>query len=158
MDIAKRCIPISLVFFISAFFIFISGCSVPQIVLIDDPLTPGEHLQLGLSYENRNQLELAKQQYQKAADHGVPEAFLFMGNVAYLQKDYPEAERLYKRTIKKMPHDPRAYNNLAWIYYQQKKNMDQALTLACKAVELAPSADQGAYRDTLEKILSVKNP
>jgi hypothetical protein len=43
--------------------------------------------------------------------------------------------------------DPAAYNNTAWIYATQAKNLDEALALGQKAQELAPNA--GAILDTL---------
>ncbi len=135
-----------------------AGCSFPQIIVLEDPLTPQEHLQLGLSYENRQQLELARKKYRKAADHGIPEAFLFMGNVAYQEKKYQEAETNYLEAIRKMPEDPRAYNNLAWVYYKQRKNQEKAEKLARKALELASPDNLSDYQDTLEKILSIKEP
>lgn len=135
-----------------------AGCSVPQIIILEDPLTPQEHLQLGLSYENRRQLELARKQYGKAADHGIPEAFLFMGNVAYQEKKYQEAETHYLEAIRKMPEDPRAYNNLAWVYYRQNRNPEKAEKLARTALKLASPDDLSDYQDTLEKILSITEP
>lgn len=145
-----------------AFFVlllcFSTACGIPKILFLDDPLTPREYLQLGLSYENSHQFDLAQEYYQKAADHQVPEAYLFMGNIAYLQKDLKRAETHYRKAIRKMPDDPRAYNNLAWIYYEQKKQLNKAETLARKALELAPPDNRCDYLDTLEKILSVKDP
>jgi hypothetical protein len=68
---------IAFYFFSMWAFFFLSGCSIPQIIILKDPLTPEEYLRLGVSYESNNQLELAEAQYQKAAAHDVPEAFLF---------------------------------------------------------------------------------
>lgn len=145
---------ITLLFFSTwAFFLF-AGCSIPQIIVLKDPLTAQEYLRLGVSYESRNQLDLAQVQYRKAADHDVPEAFLFLGNIAYQQKNYKDAEKFYQKAIKKMPEDPRAYNNLAWLYYEQgTDDLIKAEHLARKALELAPSDHHSAYLDTLDKIL-----
>jgi tetratricopeptide (TPR) repeat protein len=135
-------------------FFFFAGCSIPQIIVLKDPLTAQEYLRLGVSYENRNQLELAEAQYQKAAVHDLPEAFLFLGNVAFQQKKYKDAEKFYRTAIKKMPGDPRAYNNLAWLYYEQgTDDLKKAEHLARKALELSSPDHHSAYLDTLEKIL-----
>jgi hypothetical protein len=75
MSIMKKNIAF-LTFSVWAFFFF-SGCSIPQIIVLKDPLTPEEYLRLGVSYESNNQLGLAEAQYQKAAAHDIPEAFLF---------------------------------------------------------------------------------
>lgn len=140
-----------------AFFLFAS-CSIPQIIVLKDPLTAQEYLRLGVSYESRNQLDLAQAQYRKAANHGIPEAFLFLGNIAYQKKNYKDAETFYQKAIKKMPEDPRAYNNLAWLYYEQgEDDLAIAENLARKALELAPSGDRSAYTDTLEKILLARD-
>jgi Flp pilus assembly protein TadD len=53
----------------------------------------------------------------------------------------------YKRTIALKPNDPVAYNNAAWIYATQAKNLDEALALGQKAQELAPN--NGSILDTL---------
>ncbi len=138
---------------------FLAGCSIPQIVVLKDPLTPQEHLHLGVSYESRNQLELAESQYRKAAAHDLPEAYLYLGNIAYRQKKFKDAETFYHKAIKKMPEDPRAYNNLAWLYYEQgDADLTEAENLARKALDLAPPKDRSAYLDTLEKIMSAQKP
>ena len=138
-------------------FFFFGGCTIPQIIVLKDPLTPEEYLHLGVSYESRNQLDLAKAQYQKASAHDVPEAFLFLGNISYQQKNYNDAETFYHKAIKKMPEDPRAYNNLAWLYYEQGTNdLKKAEHLARQALMLATPDNRSAYLDTLEKILSAR--
>ncbi len=43
-----------------ASFLIITGCSMPQIVVLNDPLTAEEHLQLGLSYEKKGLIDDAK--------------------------------------------------------------------------------------------------
>jgi tetratricopeptide (TPR) repeat protein len=145
---------ITLLFFLTWAFLLFTGCSIPQIIVLKDPLTAQEHLRLGVSYESRNQLDLAEAQYRKAADQDIPEAFLFLGNIAYQKKNYKDAETFYHKAIKKMPQDPRAYNNLAWLHYEQgTDDLKKAENLARKALELAPSEDRSAYTDTLEKIL-----
>jgi cytochrome c-type biogenesis protein CcmH/NrfG len=61
-----------------------------------------------------------------------------LGNIAYQQKNYKDAETFYHKAIKKMPEDPRAYNNLAWLYYEQGTNdLKKAEHLARKALDLA---------------------
>jgi Flp pilus assembly protein TadD len=156
MSIIKKNIAF-LTFLVGAFFFF-SGCSIPQIIVLKDPLTPEEYLRLGISYESNNQLGLAEAQYQKAAAHDIPEAFLFLGNIAYRQNNDKDAETFYHKAIKKMPEDPRAYNNLAWLYYEQNSNdLQKAEHLARKALDLASPDHRAAYLDTLEKILLARD-
>jgi Flp pilus assembly protein TadD len=53
----------------------------------------------------------------------------------------------YRRAIALRPSDPVPYNNAAWIHTSQGRNLDEALTLARKAHELAPNS--GPILDTL---------
>jgi len=133
------------------------GCSIPQIIVLKDPLTGREYLRLGVSYESRDQLDLAEAQYQKAASHDIPEAFLFLGNIAYRKKNVQNAETYYRQAIKKMPDDPRAYNNLAWLYYEQGEGgLEKAEHLARQALERVSPEHRAPYEDTLEKILAAR--
>jgi len=45
--------------------LIITGCSMPSIAVLHDPLTPQEHLQLGLSYEKKGLIEDAIKHYVK---------------------------------------------------------------------------------------------
>ncbi|MBA7714086.1 hypothetical protein ES703_123100 [subsurface metagenome] len=68
-----------------------------------------------------------------------------------------KAEKYYKKAIKKEPQNADAYNNLAWLYYVQGKNLDEAESLVLRAMQLNPSKSD-TYKDTLEKIRELKNP
>ena len=134
--------------------IFLADCSLPRIIILKDPLTPEEHLNLGVAYEKKGELDQAIAQYRLAAKK-LPLAYLHMGN-AYFQKDeWAEAERYYKKAIEKDPKNADAYNNLAWLYYVKHENLDLAESLALKAIELNPSKEN-IYKDTLEKIRGLK--
>jgi tetratricopeptide (TPR) repeat protein len=125
-----------------------TSCSLPRISILHDPLTPEEHINLGVSYERRGELNAALKEYETAS-RKAPLAYLYMGNVYFLQKDYGEAEKSYRKAIKKTGA-PEAYNNLAWLYYTTDTRLKEAEDLARKAVELSP--DSADYKDTLEKI------
>jgi len=126
----------------------LAACSVPRVVLLHDPLTPEEHLNLGVSYENRGEFEAALREY-KAATRKLPVAYLYLGNVYFQQNDFYAAEGCYKKAVKKT-RDPRAYNNLAWLYYLKNENLQEAERLAETAVELSPGSHD--FMDTLSKI------
>lgn len=130
------------------------SCAIPRIIVLDDPLSPEEHLNLGVTYENQGELENALKEY-KAASKKVPLAYLYMGNVYFQKKEYEEAEFYYKKTIKKDPVNADACNNLAWLYYTERIRLDEAERLALKALELNPSKKE-IYLDTLEKIRSLR--
>lgn len=146
------------IYFYFSFFIcyllFISSCSIPRIIFLDDPLSPEEHLNLGVTYEKQGELEDALKEY-KEASRKLPVAYLYLGNVYFQKNDYDEAERHYKKAIKKDPANADAYNNLAWLYYTKRMRLDEAERLALKAQEINPSKKE-IYLDTLEKIRSLR--
>lgn len=124
------------------------SCGLPKFIVLHDPLTPEEHINLGMTYERDKEFEQALKEYS-VASKDLPIAYLYMGNLFFQQKDYENAEKNYKKAMKST-NDARAYNNLAWLYYTIDKNLDEALELAKKAVELSGGAKE--FQDTLEKI------
>lgn len=130
--------------------LLLSSCTLPQIRVLKDPLTPEEHVTLGLAYEKKGEFGPALEQYEEAAKN-IPLAFLYMGNVHYQTGNYDDAERCYRMAISKTG-DPRAYNNLAWLYYQQGMNLQEALRLAEEAVRREPESK--VFRDTLDRVRS----
>ena len=139
-----------LLFLISALTILIWGCSFPKIIILKDPLTPEEHLNLGVAYEKKGEFDEAIREYQAAAKK-LPIAFLYLGNTYFLKNDWDQAEIYFKKAIEKDGKNATAYNNLAWLYFQRGKNLEQAEALAQKALELDPSKSS-IYGDTLEKV------
>lgn len=67
-----------------------------------------------------------------------------------LAKQYLDSERVYKEILVKKPEDNVALNNLAWMYLnaedEKLHKLDEALSLALRAVEIQPSP---ANLDTL---------
>jgi len=133
-----------------------AGCSFPKITVLKDPLTPEEHLNLGLAYEKKGEIDLAIKEYSLAAKK-LPVAYLYLGNAHFLKNEWNEAEACYKKMIQIDPGVADAYNNLAWLYYTLGENLEEAERLVLKALELNPSKDR-IYRDTLEKIREFKKP
>jgi tetratricopeptide (TPR) repeat protein len=123
-------------------------------VVLDDPLTPEEHLNLGVAYERKGELDRAIKEYELAAKK-LSIAYLYLGN-AYFQKEIlSEAEKYYRLAIENEILNADAHNNLAWLYYVKKENLDEAENLVLKAIELNPSKNN-IYRDTLDKIRELK--
>lgn len=124
------------------------SCSLPRIIMLKDPLTPEEHIKLGLSYETGGEYVPALEQYEMAVK-SLPIAYLYIGNIYFQKGEYERAEEAYEKAIKRSG-DPRAYNNLAWLYYTTGREMRKAEELAEKALSLAPGSED--YKDTLDKI------
>jgi len=130
------------------------SCTIPRVVVIEDPLTPEEHLNLGVAYEKKEEFEAAIKEYESAS-RKLPLAFVYLGNVYFQRGDYKRAEEYYKEAIERDPSNGDAYNNLAWLYYTKRENLEGAEKLVLKAIELNPS--KGAlYKDTLRKIQDLK--
>ncbi len=142
----------SLIFFLTnfAFLMLLSSCTLPRLYILKDPLTAEEHLNLGVSYEEKGELDNAIKEYRLASKH-LPKAYVYLGNAHFLKKEWAEAEKNYKEAIQKDSQNADAYNNLAWLYYTKGENLKEAEGLALKALELGPSKER-VYRDTLEKI------
>ena len=135
-------------------FFFITSCSLPRIVILEDPLSPEEHLNLGVTYEMNGEFGNALDEYKKASKT-IPHAYTYIGNIFFKKGEVKDAEIYYKKAIEEDPYPADACNNLAWLYYKEKKNLDEAENLALKAIQLNPSK-QDVYQDTLEKIKRLK--
>ncbi len=75
---------------------------------------------------------------------------MFLAETAMSDKRLADAEKLYLDVIKAQPNNAVAYNNLAWVSSELKR--DNAMAYAEKANELAP--DQPAFIDTLAMLLA----
>jgi tetratricopeptide (TPR) repeat protein len=145
---------ISLPLALCSLLLLASGCSLPKLIILKDPLTAEEHLNLGVTYERQGDFDNAIKEYQAAAKK-TPRAYLYLGNAHFQKGDWKKAEEYYEKATEKEPDNADAFNNLAWLYYTRKENLDQAEKLAQRAMELNPGKRE-IYRDTLEKIREVK--
>jgi tetratricopeptide (TPR) repeat protein len=134
---------------ILALLLLLGGCTLPRIAVIKDPLSAEEHLKRAVIAESQGEYDLALREYREAAGD-LPQARLGMANVYFLTDRMEEAEREYRRVIRRLPEDPHAHNNLAWLYYTQDRRLDEAERLASKAVSLAPENPE--FKDTLERV------
>lgn len=135
---------------LTSYFLLASACSLPRIIVLDDPLSPEEHINLGVVYEKKGEFESAIKEYE-AASRKLPVAYLYIGNVYFQRKELGVAEKYYRIAIDEDPQNADAHNNLAWLYYTKRENLYEAESLALKAIELNPSKRE-IYQDTLEKI------
>jgi Tfp pilus assembly protein PilF len=82
-----------------------------------------------------------------AKDQKNAKARRWLANIEIMRGDNNAAIEHYKQVVSAGPADPQALNNLAYLLIEYKKQPEEALTYAEKAVELAP--DRPAYCDTL---------
>jgi Flp pilus assembly protein TadD len=128
----------------------LTACSTPRIVILNDPLTAREHVDLGAAYEYKGQLDLAKKEYLKALDiqdtWAVP--YFNLGNVSYSQKDLKNAEIYYRKALNLDQQNPDIMNNLANLLHDMDRN-EEAMVLIDKALVIQHKAE---YIDTKQKI------
>ena len=86
-------------------------------------------------------------------DHPKDMPFVtYLADAGLVKRDYASAEKYYQLVIRSQPDNAVAFNNLAWIEGQLKK--DGAIAYSEKANKLAPN--QPAFMDTLATLLSEK--
>ncbi|MFN3813136.1 MAG: tetratricopeptide repeat protein [Aquificaceae bacterium] len=126
------------------------SCSMPGIVVWEDPLTAEEHVNLGYIYEKKGELDLAKGEYQKAIkkDKSFWVAYYNLGNIYAKEGNYKKAQESYRRALDINPEDPDTLNNLAYVLFKQGKK-EEALVLIKKAINME---DKKEYRNTLKEI------
>lgn len=127
-----------------------TSCSLPKIIVLHDPLSAEEHIKLGGIYDSQGKTGLAREQYRFAVKQ-APEngrAWSLLGDVAYREKDYAEAEKAYGKAWDLDPANGDMLNNLAWVYVQQDKKLSKAQNLVMRALELTPD-HRPYYLDTL---------
>src|SRR6266513_507680 len=138
------------------------GCSfLPKVYEYHDPLTPQEHLALGVSYESKGNADLAIAEYKKVIENKAPgqsvTARVFLGNVYAELEQYDAAEQCYREALSLDPNRGQALNNLAALYVKQGTLLIQAESLARTAVTQAESENQprekGIYLETLGEVL-----
>ena len=106
-----------------------SACSnLPQVRVLHDPLTPEEHVRLGLAYEVEGRAELAAGEYVGALEkeQGYMPALIGLGNLAFDRGALEEAEAYYRQALITAPEDAGVNNNLAMVYLTQQEKLDEA--------------------------------
>ncbi len=119
-----------------------AGCSrLPRIIVLEDPLSAGEHLELGVAYERKGELDLAAREYERALrkDSRFVQARVNLGNVRLAQRKYADARREYLRALDLAPGNLDAENNLAWVAILSGAEIDAALARLESALAGAPS-------------------
>ncbi len=114
-------------------------------------------------HTNLAQLYFSQKKYSKAIEEfqqiviiepNNTSAYYLMGSSFLEINDQQNAKEQFKKVLKLEPGNDGALNSLAYIYSQLGENLDEALVLAKKAVEI--DATNGAYYDTLGWVLHQK--
>jgi tetratricopeptide (TPR) repeat protein len=115
-----------------------SACALyPGAADWNDPLTADEHLVLAYTYQQQGQLQPAAREY-KAVLKSQPQhlsALLALGNIAFQNEEWTNAEEYYRRVLATDPHHAGAANNLAMVYLSTGSDLDEAERLARHALE-----------------------
>jgi len=144
--------PLYKLFFTSVLLLalMLTGCSLPKIIVLHDPLSADEHVKLGGIYDSQGKTGLARDQYRFAVKQAPKNvlAWSLLGDSAFRLKDYPEAEKAYEKALDLDRSNGDLLNNLAWVYIQQEKKLGKAQELVQAALEHAPDR-RPYYLDTL---------
>jgi Tfp pilus assembly protein PilF len=127
------------------------GCSrIPKIIVLEDPLTASEHVELGVAYERKGELDLAQREYERALrkDGKFYRARVNLGNVFLAKKEYGKAREEYLKALELRPGDAEATNNLSWAAIYSGEGIEEALT-RMESVVSGPGGRQPALLDTL---------
>ena len=127
------------------------GCSrIPRIIVLEDPLTAPEHVELGVAYERKGELDLAQREYERALrkDGKFYRARLNLGNVFLARKEYGKARDEYLLALELRPGDAEATNNLSWAAISSGEGIDDALA-RMESVVSGSTPPRATYLDTL---------
>ena len=134
--------------------LLLAGCSLPHVTVHEDPLTPAEHMTLGLAALQRGDPVRAQEECEDAGRE--PGALTCRADALFLQNLPDKAEPLYRKALARDPKDHTALNNLAWLLYSRDKDLAEAEDLASRAVSLAPPERAADYADTLNRIRTLR--
>jgi Tfp pilus assembly protein PilF len=127
------------------------GCSrIPKFIVLEDPLTAAEHVDLGVAYERKGELDLALREYERALrkDGKFYRARVNLGNVYLAKKEYGKAREEYLQALELRPGDAEATNNLSWAAIFSGEGIEEALA-RMESVVSGPGGRQPIYLDTL---------
>jgi Flp pilus assembly protein TadD len=124
---------------------------MPRVIILNDPLDARQHNDLGVSYQQRGESDLAVREYGRAAelDRQWARPLINLGNVQAERGEWGQAEKSYRQAMRREPGNAEAMNNLAWVLLRAEKT-GEALDWAEKAVAANPR--EPAYLDTLAEI------
>jgi tetratricopeptide (TPR) repeat protein len=114
-----------------------SSCSgLPHVLVPTDPLTAEEHVKLGAIYAGQDFREEAQREFETALNQKpdfVP-ALIGLGNLSFEKGNPERAEQYYARALEVVPEHPGASNNLACMYVEQGRKLEEAERLGLQAL------------------------
>jgi tetratricopeptide (TPR) repeat protein len=122
-----------------------------------DPKQLSARQSLGLVFAQQGKYDQAIDIYSKLSIERPNDAKYTtrLGILYQMIHDYARAETEFKKSLNAAPEDAIAGNNLAWLYAEQRGNIDEALKLAQNAKEKQP--DNPSISDTLGWVLVKKH-
>merc|ERR1719502_2650895 len=88
--------------------------------------------------EPEPEVELTEEEKERKAKKAVADAHKAKGNEAYKAKKFDEAVTHYEAAIAELPDEMTYYNNLAAVFFEQKK-FDECIEKCKKAIEVGRS-------------------
>ncbi|MGA8752532.1 tetratricopeptide repeat protein [Candidatus Deferrimicrobium sp.] len=128
------------------------GCSrLPKIIVLEDPLTAAEHVELGVAYERKGELDLARREYERALrkDGKFFRARVNLGNIFLAKKEFGKAREEYLLALELRPGNAEATNNLSWAAIFSGRGVEEALARMESVVSGPPGGRQPIFLDTL---------
>jgi Tfp pilus assembly protein PilF len=143
----KKILPLILIFLIAA----CAMPKIPNIIVIDDPLSAEQHNDLGVAYEKKGDFDPAGKEFEKAIkknkDWVIP--YLNLGHLYYRQGKLDQAEAALREGLRVKGDHPDLLNNLAWVL-MEKGQLKDAKALIDRAIAID---DKEEYEDTRQEIL-----
>lgn len=111
-----------------------------QEILKVEPNLIAAYMELGSLNMQTNQREKGFEAFQKAVEINpqYAQAHIALGMYHLSQRNTEKAIKEFKKVIKLDPNYPQVHRQLALIYTQEDRSLEDALTLASRAVELEP--------------------
>ena len=128
-----------------------TGCA--HLVILHDPLSASEHRDLGVVYESKGQFDLAANEYHRSLrlDPTRSAVRVNLGNVEAARGKWSRAEKCYRRALTDSVTNADAMNNLAVALLKQDRHLEEARSLAERAVAAGGERDS-LYRATLAEL------
>lgn len=124
--------------------------------LEDTPQNLDIHINLAQLYFSQKKFHKAVEEFQKIVkiDPENVSAYYLMGS-AYLElHDNFNAKEQFRKVLRRDPDNDQVLNALAYVYAQLGENLDEALKMSQKAIDI--DGNNGAYYDTLGWLLYKK--